>query len=179
LLTYVQFATLPSSSASESSSPNARDLQGIISSLLHTYNTTPPSDSLAQAQTELNHVKDIMVRNVEQILSRGERIELLVDKTDVMAGQATVFRRGARSVRRGMWWREKKVMALGAILTLVRMLVPLRQLAEDAANYLDTCLFLGGRSLRPWFESLWIYFVQSDDIDLCMVTMQCLGGYVH
>ena len=27
-------------------------------------------------------VKDIMVHNVEQILSRGERIELLVDKTD-------------------------------------------------------------------------------------------------
>jgi vesicle-associated membrane protein 7 len=35
-----------------------------------------------------------MVHNVEQILSRGERIELLVDKTDNLSGQAWAFRRG-------------------------------------------------------------------------------------
>jgi vesicle-associated membrane protein 7 len=62
-----------------------------------------------------------MVQNVEQILSRGERIELLVDKTDVMAGQATAFRRGARSVRRQMWWKNAKVMALCVIVALVSL----------------------------------------------------------
>jgi len=86
---------------------------------MHTYNTAPPADELTRAQTELNQVKDIMVQNVEQILSRGERIELLVDKTDVMAGQATAFRRGARSVRRQMWWRNKKVLALSFLVGLV------------------------------------------------------------
>ncbi len=90
-----------------------------ISSLMHTYNTAPPSDELTRAQTELNQVKDIMVQNVEQILSRGERIELLVDKTDAMAGQATAFRRGARSVRRQMWWKNKKVLGLGILAGLV------------------------------------------------------------
>ena len=91
-----------------------------IAALVDTYNTAPPVDELTRAQTELNHVKDIMVQNVEQILSRGERIELLVDKTDVMAGQATAFRRGARSVRRQMWWKNKKVLALCVIVALVR-----------------------------------------------------------
>ncbi len=60
-----------------------------------------------------------MVQNVEQILSRGERIELLVDKTDVMAGQATAFRRGARTARRQMWWKNKKMMGLSILLGLV------------------------------------------------------------
>ena len=92
-----------------------------IATLLDTYNTAPPVDELTRAQTELNHVKDIMVQNVEQILSRGERIELLVDKTDAMAGQATAFRRGARSVRRQMWWKDKKVLALCVIVALVRL----------------------------------------------------------
>ena len=64
-------------------------------------------------------MKDIMVQNVEQILSRGERIELLVDKTDVMAGQATAFRRGARNVRREMWWRNRRMLALSVIVALV------------------------------------------------------------
>ena len=90
-----------------------------ISSLMDTYNTAPPTDELARAQTELNQVKDIMVQNVEQILSRGERIELLVDKTDTMANQATAFRRGARSVRRQMWWKNGKIMALSVLVGLV------------------------------------------------------------
>ncbi|KAJ7728127.1 synaptobrevin-domain-containing protein, partial [Mycena olivaceomarginata] len=81
----------------------------------HTYNTAPPEDELARAQTELNQVKNTMVQNVEQILSRGERIELFAAKTDVMAGQATAFRRGARNVRRQMWWRNTKIMGVGLV----------------------------------------------------------------
>lgn len=121
----MQFTALPSSSNSPSSlsSLPAYGLQGTfspqISSLMHTYNTAPPTDELARAQTELNQVKDIMVQNVEQILSRGERIELLVDKTDTMANQATAFRRGARSVRRQMWWKNSKILALSVVVGLV------------------------------------------------------------
>lgn len=65
-----------------------------IAQLMHTFNTSPPTDVLTQTQNELNQVRDIMVQNVEQILSRGERIELLMDKTDTLSGQAWAFRRG-------------------------------------------------------------------------------------
>jgi vesicle-associated membrane protein 7 len=93
----------------------------VISQLVYTYNTSPPTDDISRAQSELAQVKDIMVQNVEQILSRGERIELLVDKTDNMANQATAFRRGARTVRRQMWWKNKRVLALGVLVALVRL----------------------------------------------------------
>jgi hypothetical protein len=88
---------------------------------VYTYNTSPPEDDLSRAQSELAQVKDIMVQNVEQILSRGERIELLVDKTDNMASQATTFRRGARTVQRQMWRKNKRVLGLGVLVALVRM----------------------------------------------------------
>ena len=86
---------------------------------MHTYNTNPPTDEITRAQTELNQVKDIMVHNVEQILSRGERIELLVDKTDNLSGQAWAFRRGARDVRRREFWRNKRIVALGVFVGLL------------------------------------------------------------
>ena len=91
----------------------------IISELMDTYNTSPPVDELERAKGELAQVKDIMVQNVEQILSRGERIELLVDKTDTMANQATAFRRGARTVRRQQFWRNQKIMLLSVVVGLV------------------------------------------------------------
>ncbi|PPQ66927.1 hypothetical protein CVT26_010016 [Gymnopilus dilepis] len=116
-----KFTSAPSSSSIEDIP--AYGLQGTfgptIATLMHTYNTAPPADELTRAQNELNQVKDIMVQNVEQILSRGERIELLVDKTDAMAGQATAFRRGARTVRREMWWKNKKILALCVLVGLI------------------------------------------------------------
>ena len=115
---------LPSSSSSASP---AYALQGtfgpVIAQLMNTYNTSPPSDELTRAQSELAQVKNIMVQNVEQILSRGERIELLVDKTDNMANQATAFRRGAKTVRRSMWWKNTRVLTLSIIVGLVRFSV--------------------------------------------------------
>jgi vesicle-associated membrane protein 7 len=128
-----QFLSSPSASASNSTSSLApHALQStfgpIISQLVYTYNTSPPTDDISRAQSELAQVKDIMVQNVEQILSRGERIELLVDKTDTMASQATAFRRGARTVRRQMWWKNKRVLGLGVLVALVRppCFIPLR-----------------------------------------------------
>jgi vesicle-associated membrane protein 7 len=134
-----QFTSLPSSSSTSSlSTLPSYGLQGtfspVISSLMHTYNTAPPNDELARAQTELNQVKDIMVQNVEQILSRGERIELLVDKTDTMASQATAFRRGARSVRRQMWWKNGKIMALSVVVGLVLLWIIVAQFCGAGLN---------------------------------------------
>jgi vesicle-associated membrane protein 7 len=89
-----------------------------IGRMMHQFTTSPPADALSTAQADLNQVKDIMVHNVEQILSRGERIELLVDKTDTMAGQAWAFRRGARSVRRQQFWRNQKIVVLSGFVAL-------------------------------------------------------------
>lgn len=86
---------------------------------MHQFTTAPPQDALNQARQDIAQVKDIMVQNVEQILSRGERIELLVDKTDTMAGQAWAFRRGARSVRRQQFWRNQKIMMLSVAVGIV------------------------------------------------------------
>ena len=117
-----RFTSLPSSSSVED--VPAHGLQGtfspVISELMDTYNTAPPADELSRARGELDQVKNIMVQNVEQILNRGERIELLVDKTDNMAHQATAFRRGARTVRRQQFWRNQKIMILAVFVGLVR-----------------------------------------------------------
>lgn len=106
----------PTSSSSNPTPSSYTSFTPTLSALIHTYNTNPPHDALQSAQQNLAQVKDIMVHNVEQILSRGERIELLVDKTDTMAGQAWAFRRGARTVRRQQFWKNQKIlMSVGIV----------------------------------------------------------------
>ena len=60
-----------------------------------------------------------MVKNVDSILERGERLDLLVDKTDTLAGQAYAFRRGARNVRRQQWWKNARITALTGVVGIV------------------------------------------------------------
>ncbi|KAJ6164664.1 hypothetical protein N7470_003336 [Penicillium chermesinum] len=80
--------------------------------LLQTYNTSPPADSLASARREIDSVRDIMTENIERVLERGERIDLLVDKTDRLGGSAHDFRIRSRGLRRRMWWKNIKLMVL-------------------------------------------------------------------
>lgn len=46
-----------------------------------------------------------MVDNIEKVLERGERLDLLVDKTEVLQAGALGFRREARRLKQTMWAR--------------------------------------------------------------------------
>ena len=95
-----------------------------LASLVSQFNADPQAiDPIAQAKTELAGVKDIMTHNVEQILSRGERIELLMDRTDNAANQSMAFRRRAVGLRRQMWWKNTKVMGLAGFSAFVLLFI--------------------------------------------------------
>jgi vesicle-associated membrane protein 7 len=90
-----------------------------IEELMTTFSQNPPADPIKQAQEEIGGVKQIMVQNIEQILARGERIELLVDKTDNMSHQARAFRKRSQALRRRMWWRNTKLIMLSGTCVVI------------------------------------------------------------
>ncbi len=47
-------------------------------------------------QAQIDSVKDVMIENIDRVLERGERIELLVDKTDRLNQQAFKFEKTVR-----------------------------------------------------------------------------------
>lgn len=79
-------------------------------------------DAITTAQREIDDVRGIMTRNIEGLLERGERIDLLVDKTDRLGGSAREFRVRSRGLKREMWWKNVKLMAL-LVLVLVLIVV--------------------------------------------------------
>lgn len=67
---------------------------------------------MAAVSSKVAEVKDIMVQNIEKVLDRGEKIDMLVDRTAQLNMTAQRFQKNARDVRRTMWWRNVKVWAL-------------------------------------------------------------------
>lgn len=113
------FSSLPSYGAAAFNSD--------LKKLMVEYGTTKAGqeDAFKNVQAEIDNVRDIMSKNIEQVLERGERIDLLVDKTDRLGGSAHDFRVRSRGLRRRMWWKNVKLMALLVlvIVFLVYLLV--------------------------------------------------------
>ena len=76
------------------------------------------NDALRNAQAEIDDVREIMSENIERVLERGERIDLLVDKTDRLGGSARDFRVRSTGLRRRMWWKNVKLMVLLVVVVL-------------------------------------------------------------
>ncbi|KAI8563403.1 hypothetical protein RHMOL_Rhmol03G0109000 [Rhododendron molle] len=79
---------------------------------------------LSKLRTQITEVKGIMMDNIEKVLDRGEKIELLVDKTENLQFQADSFQRQGRQLRRKMWLQslQMKLMVGGVILVLIVIL---------------------------------------------------------
>ncbi|CAO1618308.1 unnamed protein product [Parajaminaea phylloscopi] len=124
-LAEVQKEFLAAFSADDLDSPSPSNLSRFhptLTSLRQRFSNAPESDPVKAAQAELGAVKDIMTQNVEQILSRGERIELLMDRTGEAANQSLAFRRRAKGLRRSMWWKNTKVTALAVFCAIALLL---------------------------------------------------------
>ncbi|MBA0725131.1 hypothetical protein Golax_021739 [Gossypium laxum] len=89
---------------------------------------------LAKVKAQVSEVKGVMMENIEKVLDRGEKIELLVDKTENLrsqwmyndaAFQAQDFRQQGTKIKRKMWIEnmKMKLIVFGIVLALVLIIV--------------------------------------------------------
>ncbi|CAN4114424.1 unnamed protein product [Withania somnifera] len=78
-------------------------------------------NKLSNLKAQITEVKGIMMDNIEKVLDRGEKIELLVVRTESLQFRAYSFKRQGRQLRRKMWVRnlQMKLMVGGAIFIFI------------------------------------------------------------
>jgi vesicle-associated membrane protein 7 len=118
------FDEFPAEATDFAEQPNygCASFNAALRGLMVEYGTTThgKEDAIGNVQREIDDVRGIMTRNIEGLLERGERIDLLVDKTDRLGGSAREFRMRSRGLKRQMWWKNVKLMALlGLVLVLI------------------------------------------------------------
>ncbi|KAF4123025.1 vesicle-associated membrane protein 7 [Geosmithia morbida] len=117
----------PASSTDLGDMPNygAASFNADLRSLMVEYGATAggQSDAIGTAKREIDDVRGIMTKNIESLLERGERLDLLVDKTDRLGGTARDFRLRSRGLKRQMWWKNMKLMALLGFVVFIIILV--------------------------------------------------------
>ncbi|KAI8819946.1 putative vesicle-associated membrane protein [Fimicolochytrium jonesii] len=91
----------------------------VIQAQMEHFNNTPQTDRFHNVQSEIDAVRDVMVTNIEKVLERGDRIEILVDKTDTLNATSFAFKKRSTALRRREWWKNTKLMVLMGVGVLL------------------------------------------------------------
>uniref|UniRef100_M1A5D2 Vesicle-associated membrane protein n=1 Tax=Solanum tuberosum TaxID=4113 RepID=M1A5D2_SOLTU len=107
------------------------------------FSSNPSADTLNRVRGEVEttsmyiQIRTIMVDNIEKILERGDRIELLVDKTGTMQDNAFHFRKQSKRLRRALWMKNAKLLptfSANNAVTLVLMKAYLKVCLSSKAS---------------------------------------------
>ncbi|WOL05111.1 hypothetical protein Cni_G13834 [Canna indica] len=92
----------------------------ILGQQMDYYSNDPNADRMNRIKGEMSQVRNVMIENIDKVLERGERLEMLVDKTANMQGNSVRFKKQSRRFRNNAWWQN---VQLTAILILVLLLI--------------------------------------------------------
>ncbi|XDV36836.1 hypothetical protein PO909_006554 [Leuciscus waleckii] len=77
------------------------------------------SDRLTETQMHVDDLKGIMVRNIDLVAQRGERLELLIDKTENLMDSSVTFKTTSRNLAHAMCMKNMKLTVIVVIVVLV------------------------------------------------------------
>jgi len=99
------------------------DFSRVLKNLMEYYSTNPNADKINRVKGEIDEVKSVMVTNIEKVLERGERIELLVDKTENLSQNAFRFKKQSTSLKRAMWFKNIKLIIIIIVVVLILLYI--------------------------------------------------------
>jgi vesicle-associated membrane protein 7 len=73
---------------------------------------SPGADNFGNVNSKIDEVKNVMVQNIDSILARGEKLDMLVDRTQELQESSKQFRNQSKALRQAMLWRKIKMYGL-------------------------------------------------------------------
>lgn len=96
----------------------------VLSSQTKIFNENPAADKIGRIKDEIDSVKQIMLENLDNLIERGDRIDNLCDKTEMLKEEAQGFHNNATTLKRKMWMRNVKIaIAVFLLLCLVGLVI--------------------------------------------------------
>ncbi|XP_027333229.1 vesicle-associated membrane protein 711-like [Abrus precatorius] len=81
----------------------------VLNQQMDYYSNDPNADRLNRLKGEMTQVRTVMIDNIEKVLERGGRLELLVEKTSAMNSNSIRFKRQSRRYKNNLWWSNVRL----------------------------------------------------------------------
>ncbi|TMW56698.1 hypothetical protein Poli38472_006708 [Pythium oligandrum] len=99
-----------------------------METLMKKYDNLKVETPLSQVRQKMEKVKMIMIENVNQLMERGEKIDLLVMRTEKLQQDAMKYEKSAKKLKNIYWWKNVKYwivlgLCVGLLLFIVSFMV--------------------------------------------------------
>lgn len=82
------------------------------------------SEKVEEMKAKVSEVQGVMRQNIEMVMDRGEKIDILVEKAHDLQNEAGLYRENGRAIKRKMWWQDMKIkITVIGILILILVLI--------------------------------------------------------
>lgn len=100
------------------------DFSRVLANEMKHYSESHDVDTISKVHGELDELKDIMVKNIDNVAMRGERLELLVNKTENLSNNAVTFNKTSRNLARSMFWKNIKMyVIIGGVIAIIAYII--------------------------------------------------------
>uniref|UniRef100_A0A8B9Q6W2 Vesicle-associated membrane protein 7 n=3 Tax=Aves TaxID=8782 RepID=A0A8B9Q6W2_APTOW len=100
------------------------EFSSVLAAQLKYHSESKGTDQVAETQAQVDELKGIMVRNIDLVAQRGEKLELLIDKTENLVDSSVTFKTTSRNLARAMCMKNLK-------LTIIIIIVSIAHFQEE------------------------------------------------
>jgi len=91
-------------------------------------NDSDDQNKITEVKLQISKVKEVMVKNIDMVIDRGEKIEVLEQKSADLSDNANKFKKQSRSLKRAMWLKKLKTYAciglfFAVIITILALVI--------------------------------------------------------
>eukprot|EP01117_Protostelium_nocturnum_P012249 TRINITY_DN4504_c0_g1_i1.p1 TRINITY_DN4504_c0_g1~~TRINITY_DN4504_c0_g1_i1.p1 ORF type:complete len:176 (+),score=30.08 TRINITY_DN4504_c0_g1_i1:297-824(+) len=87
------------------------DFSRILSNQMDYFTHNPSSDKIELVKKKLESTHSIVIENIEKVMQRNEKAELLIGKTEAVAEQASKFKSQSEKLKWVIWKKNAKFAA--------------------------------------------------------------------
>ncbi|XP_042523418.1 vesicle-associated membrane protein 7 isoform X3 [Dipodomys spectabilis] len=95
------------------------EFSSVLAAQLKYHSENKGVDRVMETQAQVDELKGIMVRNIDLVAQRGERLELLIDKTENLVDSSVTFKTTSRNLARAMCMKNIKLTIIIIIISIV------------------------------------------------------------
>lgn len=84
------------------------------------YTNSLPGDTKIKAlQNDVHEITEVMKTNINKVIERGDRVDMLNERSELLNSRAAEFRINSRNIRRKFWWENFRLQIIIGIIALV------------------------------------------------------------
>lgn len=89
-----------------------------------TNNQLPGGTKIKELQNDVNQLTSVMQSNINKVLERGDRMDTLNERSELLSSRANEFRINSRQLKRKFWWQNlRSRIIIGIVIAIITAII--------------------------------------------------------